>query len=203
VTGGGNRPPRRAGLLSCREESNSVILIEAAKEHLKLSHDLGCDVLRVFPNQFHPDVPHEKTIEQIAQAVNELGAFAATLGQEVSLEAHGPAGELTTLRAVIDRVTQKSVRIRLNCDARDAQGQGFDANFGLVKDVLSRIIHLHDIEDPKYPYQRMVDLLVAQKWEGCALMERAEKVPDRVVAMTQQRQLWEAMIETAARAGTA
>ena len=53
--------------------------IEAAKAHLVLSRDVGCDVVRVFPNQFHPDVPHEKTIEQIARVMNDLGAFAAGL----------------------------------------------------------------------------------------------------------------------------
>ena len=171
--------------------------IEAAKAQLVLSRDVGCDVVRVFPNQFHRDVPHEKTIEQIARAMNQLGAFAAGLGQEVSLEAHGSAGELPTLRAVMDRVTQPSVRVRLNCDARDAKGQGFVANFNLVKDFLSRIIHLHDLHDPKYPYQLMVDLLVKARWEGCALMERGGLPPDRVAAMTEQRQVWEAMIEKA------
>ena len=118
--------------------------IEAAKAHFVLSHDLGCDIVRVFPNQFHPDVPREKTIEQIARAANELGVFAAGLGQEVSLEAHGSAGELPSLRAVMDRVTQPSVRIRLNCDVRDTKGEGFEANFNLVKNCLSRAIHLHD-----------------------------------------------------------
>lgn len=171
--------------------------IEASKTHLQLSHDVGCDVLRVFPNQFHRDVPRERTIEQIARAVDELGALAADLGQEVSLEAHGPAGELPTLRAIMDRVTQRSVRVRLNCDARDAQGEGFVANFNLVKNFLSRIIHLHDLGDPKYPYQLMVDLLLQAKWEGWALAERDNTVPDRVLALTDQRQAWEAMIEKA------
>jgi hypothetical protein len=117
----------------------------------------------------------------------------------VSLEAHGPAGELPTLRAVMDRVTQPSVRVRLNCDARDAKGRGFEANFNLVKDFLSRIIHLHDLHDSKYPYQLMVDLLVKAKWEGCALMERDGLPPDRVAAMIEQRQVWEAMIEKASQ----
>jgi sugar phosphate isomerase/epimerase len=171
--------------------------IEAAKAYLNLSRDVGCDVLRVFPNQFHPDVPRERTIEQIARAVDELGAFAADLGQEVSLEAHGPAGELPTLRAIMDRVTQRSVRVRLNCDARDAQGEGFVANFNLVKDFLSRIIHVHDLGDPKYPYQLMVDLLLKANWEGWALAERGDTVPDRAGALTEQRQAWEALIEKA------
>ena len=171
--------------------------IEAAKAYLKLSHDVGCDVLRVFPNQFHPNIPREKTIEQIARAVNELGVVAAGLGQEVSLEAHGPAGELPTMRAIMDRVTQPTVRVRLNCDARDTQGKGFVANFGLVKDFLSRVIHLHDLSDPKYPYQLMVDLLLKANWEGWALAERGDTVPDRVRALTEQRRAWEAMIEKA------
>jgi sugar phosphate isomerase/epimerase len=171
--------------------------IEAAKAYLQLSRDVGCDVLRVFPNQFHPDVPREKTIEQIARAVDELGVAAADLGQEVSLEAHGPAGELPTMRAILDRVTQRSVRVRLNCDARDAQGQGFVTNFNMVKDFLSRIIHLHDLGDPKYPYQLMVDLLLQTKWHGWALAERDDTVPDRVLALTEQSHAWEAMIERA------
>ena len=169
--------------------------IEAAKAHLQLSHDVGCDVLRVFPNQFHRDVPREKTVEQIARALDELGAVAADLGQEVSLEAHGSAGELPTLRAVMDQVTQRSVRVRLNCDRRDARGQGFEANFNLVKDFLSRIIHLHDLNDPDYPYQLMVDLLVKANWAGWALAERGDPVPDRVLALTEQRRIWEAMVE--------
>lgn len=171
--------------------------IEASKSHLQLSHDVGCDVLRVFPNQFHPGVPHEQTIEQIARALNELGAAAAGLGQEVSLEAHGSAGELPTLRAIMDRVTGPSVRVRLNCDARDTKGAGFVANFNLVKDCLSRTIHLHDLNDPDYPYALMVELLIKAGWEGCALMEQDQVVADRVAAMIEQRKLWESMIDKA------
>ena len=172
--------------------------IETAKAYLQLSRDIGCKVLRVFPNQFHPAVSHEKTIAQIARALNELGAFAAGLGQEVSLEAHGPAGELTTMRAIMDQVTRRNVRVRLNCDHRDTEGAGFAANFNLVKDRLSRIVHLHDLKDEKYPYQLMVDLLAKNKWDGWALAELEETPPpDRVAALIEQRRLWESMVEKA------
>lgn len=172
--------------------------VEATTNFLKLSRDVGSEVLRVFPNQFHPDVPHEKTIEQIARTLNEIGAIAADLGQEVSLEAHGPAGELPTIRAIMDGVTQKSVRVRLNCDNRDILGQGFEANFNLVKDRLSRIIHLHGMKDSKYPYQEMVNLLVKNNWSGWALMENSDKVPNRVAALIEQREIWESMVKQAA-----
>jgi hypothetical protein len=40
-----------------------------------------------------------------------------------------------------------------------------DVDFNLVKPFLSRIIHLHDLHDPKYAYQLMVDLLVKARWQ--------------------------------------
>ncbi|MCC6126381.1 MAG: sugar phosphate isomerase/epimerase [Pirellulales bacterium] len=197
--------PVRIVSIACSEAFDSPkspelqAAVAAAKAHLELSRDVGCDVLRVFPNAFHPNVPREKTIAQIARALDELGAFADGLGQEVSLEAHGTAGELPTMRAIMDQTTRRNVRVRLNCDPRDAKGKGFAENFNLVKDRLSRIVHLHDLGDPAYPYQLMVDLLVKAKWTGWALLERSEKVPDRVAAMSQQRQVWESMLEKAAQ----
>lgn len=173
--------------------------IEAAKAHLKLSHDVGGTGVRVFPNQWHPNVPHEKTITQIAKALNEVGAFAADYGQEVRLEAHGPAGELPTLRAIMDQVTQRTVRIKLNSDARDVQGQGFEANFNLVKDFLGHTLHAHNLKDTKFPYQLQIDLLVKMKWDGWALLEASDNVPDRVQALIEQRQLWEQMVAKAVR----
>ena len=169
--------------------------IEAAKAHAKLSHDVGSSSLRIFPNTFHPDVPHEKTIEQIARAASEVGAYAANLGQEIALEAHGPAGELPTMYAIMEQVTQKNVRVRLNCSARDAEGEGFKANFNLVKPFIGRTIHIHGLQDEKYPYQQMVDYLVKMNWDGWALMENSEKVPDRVAALVEQRRIWEMMVK--------
>ena len=174
--------------------------VEASKAYLKLSQDVGSSTVRIFPNQFHPNVPHEKTIEQIAKAASEVGAFAAGIGQEVSLEAHGGAGDLPTMRAIMDQVTQKSVRVRLNCDARDTQGKGLEENFNLVKDYLARTVHLHGLKDPKFPYQTLVDLLVKANWDGWALMENSDKVPDRVQALAEQREIWDALVAKAMKA---
>jgi len=167
--------------------------IEAAKAHVKLSHDVGSRSLRIFPNTFHRDVPREKTIAQIARAASEVGAYAAELGQLVDLEAHGPAGELPTMAAIMKGVTQPSVRVRLNSDSRDTKGKGFDANFKLVKDHLARTVHIHDLKS-EFPYPRQFELLVAAGWEGWLLMENSNKVPDRVQAIIEQRRIWEKMM---------
>jgi sugar phosphate isomerase/epimerase len=173
--------------------------IEASKAYLQLSHDVGSGAVRVFPNQFHPNVPKEQTIAQIAKALNELGARAAGLGQRVDLEAHGPAGELSTMKAVMDQVTERNVGVRLNCDKRDLAGAGLAANFNLVKDRLSKVVHAHNFKGPDFPYQQQLALLVNANWEGWVLMENSEKEPELVAAIIEQRELWEGLMKKATK----
>ena len=63
--------------------------IEASKEFIRLSHDVGGTGVKVKPDRFYPDVPREKTIEQIGRALNELGEYGEGFGQQVRLEVHG------------------------------------------------------------------------------------------------------------------
>ncbi|MFC1634495.1 sugar phosphate isomerase/epimerase family protein [Planctomycetota bacterium] len=174
--------------------------IESAKAHIVLSRDIGGSGVRVFPNSFHKDVPREKTIEQIGSSLNIIGAFASNYGQKVRLEAHGNAGELPTLRAIMDHVVQSSVRVKLNSDKRDIQGQGFEHNFNLVKDLLGDTLHLHNLKDQEFPYQLQMDLLVEMGWTGWQLLEVSDKVPDRVQALIEQRRIWDRLLENSLKA---
>jgi len=168
--------------------------IEQSKAFVKLSHDLGSSGIRVFPNNYHKDIPAQQTIAQIARAVSEVGAFAADYGQQVRLEAHGPAGDLPSIRAIMDQVTQPNVRVKLNSEKRNAEGQGFEYQFNLVKDLLGNTLHLHELDRPDFPHQLQVNLLRQIRWNGWALMEASAKVPDRVQALIQQRELWDALM---------
>jgi Xylose isomerase-like TIM barrel len=174
--------------------------IENSKAYIKLSKDVGGSGVRVFPNSFHEGVPHQQTIEQIGKALNVVGAFAADYGQLVRLEAHGSAGELPTIRAIIDHVNQPSVRVKLNSDKRDAAGKGFEYNFNLVKDVLDDTLHLHNLKDTSFPYQLQMDLLVRMGWGGWQLMEASDKVPDRVQALIEQHRIWDRMLANSLKA---
>ncbi len=169
--------------------------IENTKGYIKLSMDVGSSGVRVFPNSFHDGVPKEQTIEQISNSMNILGAFAADYGQQVRLEAHGNAGELPILRAIMDRVDQPSVRLKLNSSTRDTAGNGFEHNFGLVKDLLADTLHLHNLKDAEFPYQLQMDLLVKMGWKGWQLLEVSNKVPDRVQALIEQRRIWDGFLD--------
>ncbi len=174
--------------------------IENTKAYIKLSRDTGGSGVRVFPNSFHDGVPREKTIEQIGSALNIVGVFAADYGQQVRLEAHGNAGELPTLRAIMDRVDQPSVRVKLNSDKRDTSGKGFEHNFNLVKDLLGNTLHLHNLKNAEFPYQLQMDLLVKMGWVGWQMLEVSDKVPDRVQALIEQRRIWDQMLANSMKA---
>jgi hypothetical protein len=168
--------------------------IENAKAYLLLSRDIGASGVRVFPNSFHDGIPHDQTVAQIGQAVNIVGRFATDCGQQVRLEAHGNVGELPTLKAIMEYVDQPSVGLKLNSSSRDSEGAGFENNFNLVKNYLGDTLHLHNLKDTAFPYQLQMDLLVKMGWTGWQLLEVSDKVPDRVAALIEQRQLWDQML---------
>ncbi|MEA3226219.1 MAG: TIM barrel protein [Planctomycetota bacterium] len=168
--------------------------IENAKAYLMLSRDIGGSGIRVFPNSFHDGIPREQTIAQIGNSLNIVGAFAADCGQQVRLEAHGNVGELSTLKAIMEHVDQPSVRLKLNSDKRDAQGEGFEHNFNLVRGLLGDTLHLHNLKDEGFPYQQQMDMLVEMGWTGWQLLEVSDKVPDRLAALIEQRQIWDRML---------
>ena len=63
--------------------------IEATKEFIQLSHDVGGSGVKVRPNDLPKNVPQEKTIEQIGKALDVVAAFGADYGQQIRLEVHG------------------------------------------------------------------------------------------------------------------
>jgi hypothetical protein len=176
------------------DPSKVGMAIENSKAYILLSRDIGGSGIRVFPNSFHPGIPREQTIAQIADALNVVGGFAGDCGQQVRLEAHGSAGELPALRKIMEQVDQPSVRVKLNSDKRDTEGEGFEQNFNLVEEYLGDTLHLHNLKDSTFPYQLQMDLLVKMGWTGWQLLEVSDEVPDRLEALIEQRRIWDQML---------
>jgi sugar phosphate isomerase/epimerase len=168
-----------------------------AKMWIQLSHDIGGSGVKVKPDRFWPDVPREKTIEQIGKALNELGEYAAGFGQQIRLEVHGQCQELPTIKAIMDIATDPSVAICWNSNKADLAGEGLEGNFNLVRKRWGQTCHIHELESPDYPHQELLNLLVKSKWEGWLLMENASKPADRVAAMAHERKLFDEMLKKA------
>ncbi len=171
--------------------------IEGTKAFIKLSHDIGGTGVKVKPNSFHKEVPHEQTIEQIGRGLNEVGRFAGEYGQQIRLEVHGSCAELPTIHAIMEIADNPHVAVCWNCNAEDLTGAGLEHNFHLVRDRFGDTVHVRELDGTEYPYQTLVNLLVASNYGGWVLLEARTEPADRVAALRQQRELFEQMVAKA------
>ena len=100
--------------------------IDQTKEYIKLCRDIGATGIKVKPNDLPASVPKEKTIAQIAAALNEIGRFAADYGQLVRVEVHGnKTQDPSVMRSIFDQVTASDVKICWNSNDVDLLPQGW------------------------------------------------------------------------------
>jgi sugar phosphate isomerase/epimerase len=171
--------------------------MDRSKAFLRLSHDVGGSGVKVKPNQFHEGVPRERTIAQIGHSLNELGAYGADWGQEVRLEVHGQCAELPTMKAIMDIADHPNVGVCWNSNSQDLLGEGLQYNFRLVRDRFGATCHVRELDGTDYPYQQLIDLLVATDYAGWVLLEARGKPSDRVAALGRQRELFQKMVAAA------
>lgn len=169
--------------------------IETTKRWLQLSKDIGGSGVKVKPNAFPEGVPHEKTIEQIGKALNDLGQYALDMGQVIRLEVHGRETQLLpNIKAMMDYVDNKGTGVCWNCNPEDLDGQGLESNFNLVKDRFSDICHVREMNEGNYPYQELMNLFVKMDYPGWILLECRTDPTDKVAALKEQRKVWLDMI---------
>jgi sugar phosphate isomerase/epimerase len=171
--------------------------IDASKEFIRLSHDVGGSGVKVKPDTFHKEVPREKTIEQIGKALNELGQYAAGFGQQVRLEVHGQCAELPTIKAIMDIATDENVAVCWNSNPTDLAGDGLEANYHLVAKRFGQTVHVHELESKDYPYPKLFELLVKSNYEGWVLLEAGSKRDDYVAALAEQKKLFDRLLKGA------
>ncbi len=171
--------------------------VEGAKEYVKLSADCGGSGVKVKPNDLPRGISYEKTIQQIGKSLNEVGRFAADCGQEIRLEVHGGCAQLPVIKAIMDVVDQPNVGVCWNCNPQDLEGEGLAYNFNLVRPFFGHTVHVRELDLGDYPYQDLVDLLVATDYRGWVLLEARTKPNDRVRAMIEQREVWDKMVAQA------
>ena len=172
--------------------------IEGAKAYVKLSRDCGGSGVKVKPNALPKGVSVAKTCEQIGNALNVVGKYAAGYKQEIRVEVHGGGtSELPVMKQIFDHVTEPNVGVCWNCNSQDLNGKGLQYNFNLVKKRFGRTVHTREFNIGDYPYQELIDLFVAMDYKGWILLEARTKPKDRIAAMIEQREVFEKMVKNA------
>ncbi len=172
--------------------------IEKTRLWLQLSKDIGASGVKVKPNQFHEQVPREKTLEQIGKALNELGEYALDMGQQIRLEVHGPGTqELPNIKTIMDYVLNNGTTVCWNSNMQDLKGEGLEYNFNLVKDRFGDVCHIHELNQGEYPYQKLMDMLVGMDYKGWTMLECSTDPADKVAALKEQKMIWEELVQKA------
>ena len=176
--------------------------IEATKQFIELSHDVGGSGVKVKPDSFHKDVPREKTIEQIGKSLNQLAEFATGFGQQIRLEIHGGCAQLPTIKAIMDVADNPNVALCWNSNPQDLEAPGLEDNFNLVKARLGETTHVHLMDSKTYPHQQLLDLYVKLDYSGWWLLEEGVLPADPAAELISQRELFDKMLaDSRARVG--
>lgn len=168
--------------------------IEGTKAYIQLCYDIGATGIKVKPNFLPPEVPKEKTIAQIAASLNEVGKYAQDFGQLIRVEVHGQhTQELPVMKAIFDQVTESNVKICWNCNEEDLLPPGLEANFHSVKKWFGDTVHVREFNVGNYPYPELFRLFLGMNYKGWILLEARTKPADRVAALSEQLQLFNAL----------
>jgi sugar phosphate isomerase/epimerase len=163
--------------------------IAATKEYIVLAQDVGATGVKVRPNALPKEIPVEKTLAQIGEALRELGDFARDHGQVIRLEVHGSGTAFPPhIKTILDTANHPNVGACWNSNPTDLDGEGWDHNFNLLKDKIFSV-HMTDLFLEEYPFRKLLAGLNGINFNGFCLAEiPASTDPLRV--MKYYRALW-------------
>jgi len=179
---------------TCEFESPDPAVVErnirTAREFCELAHDVGAIGVKVRPNGFPPNVPQEKTLDQIGHALSKCGDIARDNGVEIWLEVHGRGTQLPkNIHRVMTVADHPAVGICWNCNPPDVVGGSVRENFDLIGPWL-RSCHIHELWDAEYPYGELFALFRSVGYNRYTLAEiQGSCEPIRL--MHYYRKLWE------------
>jgi sugar phosphate isomerase/epimerase len=155
--------------------------IEETKQWIQLAVDVGAASIKVRPNGFRSDVPHDKTLEQIGHALAECSKTAANQGIHIQLEVHGPETErVPNVHRILQHAGEPpALFVCWNSNQTDLEDGGLEANFKLVQHRIGQV-HMRDLYVEEYPWKRLVVLLQSINFGGYCYAELGESSCDGV-----------------------
>lgn len=168
--------------------------IEETKAFVRLCHDVGGGGVKVRPNGLPADVAVEQTIEQIGKSLREVAEYGSGYGVQIRLEVHGRGtSDLPVIEQIMRIADHPNNVICWNCNAQDLAGEGFEHNYDLVQPYMG-LVHIHDLRISNYPWPALFERLKrcdAAGFTGWTLIEEGAVPDDLLVAMHENRQIWE------------
>ena len=165
--------------------------IATCGDFVKLAYDIGARGVKVRPNGLPKEVPVEKTLEQIGNALTECGKIAADHGVEIWLEVHGAkTQEPPNIRTIMDVCKHPAVGACWNSNGTDVKDGSVKWSFDLLKDRI-RSCHITDLES-KYPWRELFTLFRESGYDRFTLCEYGKHVPaaDGVAFLKKYRERW-------------
>ena len=164
--------------------------IQTARAFCELAHDVGAIGVKVRPNGFPPNVPHEKTLDQIGHALAKCGDIARDNGVEIWLEVHGRGTqEPKNIYHIMTVANHPAVGICWNSNPPDVVGGSVRENFDLIGPWL-RSCHIHELWDSEYPYQELFALFRSVGYNRFTFAE-IDGSCEPIRLMHYYRKLWE------------
>ncbi|MGC8668404.1 MAG: sugar phosphate isomerase/epimerase family protein [Chthonomonadales bacterium] len=144
--------------------------IATCRSFVELARDIGARGVKVRPNGAPKDVPLEKTLRQIGEALRTCGGIAADHGVEIWLEVHGPVTSLCpNVRKIMEYCNHPSVGVTWNSNPSDVVGGSVRPSVELLRPYI-RCCHINDLWGD-YPYRELFAILRQTGYEGYTLCE--------------------------------
>jgi len=165
--------------------------IEETRRWCELAQDLGCLGVKVRPNGFPRDVPHEQTLEQIGRALARCGDLAHEHGVEIWMEVHGEGTQLpSNAHQILSIANHPLVGACWNSNPADVENGSVQKGFELLKPWI-RSCHINNLDDKAYPWRELFALLRSINFERYTFAEVAEPSCEPLRFMSYYHAVWD------------
>jgi len=156
--------------------------VERGKRFVDLARDVGAPVVRVFGDRFEGN-DEALVVANVGECLRQLGDHAEASGVSVCLEMHGDFYKWQHARRAVELAAHPRIGIVHNCDPREAADGPIAESVGKVQPYI-RHVHIHGLEEGKYPYKEFFALMAAAGYGGYLSLECAESADaERVIAL--------------------
>jgi sugar phosphate isomerase/epimerase len=140
------------------------------------------------------NIPRERTLRQIGEALRVCGDYGKEYGVEIWLEVHGyGTSDPRCIREIMDVTDHPYVGVCWNSNPTDIMNGSISWSFNLLKEWI-KSVHIHELYDESYPYRELFTLLKSIGYQRYCLAEIPESAePERI--MRYYRALWNEMIK--------